>query len=1438
MTIKDTTARSRLWQIVRFLIEPPPNLTDIRQKHQIRLLSALLLIIIFLGGLSGIIQLLTVPDFYSTFVAIVSAVFVLCFAYVLTRMNYYLYAALLTAFTPFMASYIALMENTKDQSAFAFMLISVLLSSMLLSRWLTLAVALLNLLGLILLPVIQPAWTTAIVTGKISFHILISALILIAMRQRDLIEEERQKQISESELKFRSIFDYSVDAIGVSINGIHIMTNPAYVRMFRCKSADQLIGRSILDLIAPPERARIRENIYRRASGAEVATFYETRGLRCDGTEFDMEVHVSTYSLDGQLYTVPILRDITERKRTEEILRTSEEAYKLLFESNPQPMWVYDTNTLAFLAVNDEAVLRYGYSKDDFLGMTIKDIRPKEDVPKLMDNIAHLSFGLDHAGDWRHLKKDGSLIEVEITSHVLPFDGKQAELVVANDITARKAAEYALQKSELRYRAIVESTTDLICRFLPDTTLTFVNEAYCRYFGRTREQLIGTQFLKSIPESEWAGVKSQVNHVFHTKKPFTYSHEVMTLEGEIRWQQWTDCTILNDDGDVIELQSVGRDVTESHYAEEVLRASEKRYRFLAQNLPDSLLFLFDHQFRVIVADGPELAINGLSSAMLEGKTLREAFPATYATMFEVNLNRSMTGERFTVEFPHGDNLYRYSFVPIHDDSGRVAMAMILGMNITRLRNTEDALRESQRRLDTALRATKVGVWEWDMRTNMASWSDENYKVLGYEPGEINATYENWAKALHPEDLANAENRVADAINHQGDLNIEFRVLWPDGSTHWINDIGSVLVDDLGNTLGMYGIQIDVSERKQGEWERETLIRELEEKNLEAETLRHSAAFVALSLDLKETASRILDQLQRVVPYNSASVQLLVEGKLRVVDGRGYPDSKNPTDLEFLFDHNDPAYSIQSNDLPYVLVSDVQDVSHSFSDFFHNHIHSWIAVPLHARGRLIGLLTVDGFLPGMFTEQHAQFTATFANQVAVTLENSRLYTDLQKELDERQKTEKALRQREIILNAITDSAELLLKSPDWKSVIDEILEKLGRTIGASHAYIFESHPGAGVEVLLSIRHEWSASGFPSDIDNPLYRNMSLHEFGLERWYELVVLQSQPFVGDSIRSSREEMNILNSRGIKAIVDMPIIVNEKWWGVIGFDDMLHNHAWDKVEVDALRVAANVLSSAIQRQLYDITLMDELHKRKTLIEELENKNAELERFTYTVSHDLKSPIVTIKGFLGFLKQDVASGNMQRFEIDLERISGAATKMEQLLKDLLELSRIGRVLNPMARIPFNTLIDEVLSIVHGQVEMRGIRVSVQPNLPLIYGDRQRLTEVLQNLIDNAAKYMGDQASPQIDVGMSDMTENEYLFFVRDNGMGIPSQYHERVFGLFNKLDLKSEGTGVGLALVKRIIEFHGGRIWIESEGKNMGATFYFTLPRRPEDLGRTKNGE
>ena len=233
---------------------------------------------------------------------------------------------------------------------------------------------------------------------------------------------------------------------------------------------------------------------------------------------------------------------------------------------------------------------------------------------------------------------------------------------------------------------------------------------------------------------------------------------------------------------------------------------------------------------------------------------------------------------------------------------------------------------------------------------------------------------------------------------------------------------------------------------------------------------------------------------------------------------------------------------------------------------------------------------------------------------------------------------------------------------------------------------------------------------------------------------------------------------------------------------------------------------------------------ERERLIGELERRNAELERFTYTVSHDLRTPLVTVRGFVDLLEKDVAAGEVERVAGDLSRIRSATSTMETLLRELLELSRVGRVMNPPEIVSLDALARQAVTLLHGRLRAAGVRVEIQPDLPSVRGDRTRLLEVLQNLIENAVKFRSGQGEPVVEVGSRPGSDGPVVF-VRDNGIGIDPRYHDRVFALFERLDPRVEGTGVGLALVRRIVEVHGGRVWVESDGAGRGSTFCFTLP-------------
>lgn len=258
-----------------------------------------------------------------------------------------------------------------------------------------------------------------------------------------------------------------------------------------------------------------------------------------------------------------------------------------------------------------------------------------------------------------------------------------------------------------------------------------------------------------------------------------------------------------------------------------------------------------------------------------------------------------------------------------------------------------------------------------------------------------------------------------------------------------------------------------------------------------------------------------------------------------------------------------------------------------------------------------------------------------------------------------------------------------------------------------------------------------------------------------------------------------------------------------------------------------ATVFTDITDRIKYDL-------ERENLIKKLEDKNAELERFAYSVSHDLKSPLITIKGFLEVLETDVFKGNILGMRTNMTRINAAADKMRRLLDELLELSRIGYLVRPVEGVSSEEAVRDAIQLVYGRINECGMKIEIAPGFPKVKADHKRLTEVFQNLIDNSIKFKGNCTDPEIHIGFLSDGDSPTIFYVRDNGIGIEPQYFHKVFGLFEKLDAKIEGTGVGLALAKRIVETHGGKIWVESQGLGKGSTFYFTIePEKNKKTGQ-----
>jgi len=242
-------------------------------------------------------------------------------------------------------------------------------------------------------------------------------------------------------------------------------------------------------------------------------------------------------------------------------------------------------------------------------------------------------------------------------------------------------------------------------------------------------------------------------------------------------------------------------------------------------------------------------------------------------------------------------------------------------------------------------------------------------------------------------------------------------------------------------------------------------------------------------------------------------------------------------------------------------------------------------------------------------------------------------------------------------------------------------------------------------------------------------------------------------------------------------------------------------------------------------VAFLRDITERKQVEEELKKKNSEVEQFIYSVSHDLRSPLVTIKTFMGYLAEDLSEGNLERVAQDSQFIHSAADKMKLLLDDLLEMSRIGRVESPPVSVSLRELLTEALDALAGVVSERKADIHLTDTEFMLFGDRPRLCQIWQNLIENSTKNSRYCRIPRVELGVQ-TADGEPVFFIKDNGIGIESKYHSKIFDIFDKLNPESSGAGLGLSMVKRIVENCGGRIWVESQGRDSGACFLFTLPQ------------
>lgn len=1055
------------------------------------------------------------------------------------------------------------------------------------------------------------------------------------------------------------------------------------------RSRSELLGKTIWDEFPEAEGLKFHEH-YSRAMTKRVSVEFE---------EYypPLKSWFSVHAYPSENSGIAVyFENINERKQAEEELRSSEQRYRLLFENNPHPMWVFDRETLAFLAVNTAAIRHYGYSQEEFLSMTILDIRPPEDVDELLENLKQNFCTLHQPGVWRHQKKDGTTIFVEISCQVIPFKDKQAQVVIASDITERLQAENALRETTTLQRAILNSANYSIISTTVDGTIMTFNAAAQKWLGYTAAEVVGKATPELIHDSQEVQQRAkELSAELGTPiSPGFETFVAKTCSGKTDEREWhyirkdgtrfpvsLSITALQDpESGITGYLGIASDITERKRTQNLLT---RRMRQQAGVAKLGQIALSQKDVQSLMNKAVQFVAQGLNveyAKVLEfwnddqtlllkagvgwkknrvGKVLLKAQDHSHVTY------TLMTSQPLIIEDLRTDS--RFNKLPLLEEHNVISgiSVVIQGQNrvfgtlgahtakqrkftkddinflqtIANLLATaierhqiEEALRESEERWQLALRGNNDGIWDWNLKTNEVFFSIRWKEMLGYRDSEIPNQIDEWSKRVHPDDL------------------------------DWVLKV-------------------------------------------------------------------VQDHLEKKTPF------YISEYRLQCKDGS----------YKWILDRGQALWDKEGN---------VVRMAGSHTDITERKEAESTLKRETLRSRLFAEISLK-IRQSLHTEEILQ--------TAVTEVQAILQTD-----------------RVVIFKIFPDGSGKIMQ----EAVVSDAFSILGQQI---------ADPCFSSEYMEKYRQ-----GRVRAIEN--IQESDIHPCHLE--------------------------LLEDLKVKANLVVPIIQQDRLWGLLIAHSCVETRQWTEFEADLLKQLADQMGIALaQGQLLEQETQQRL--------ELARSNSELQQFAYVASHDLQEPLRKIQAFGDRLVAKYDTELDERGKDYLMRMQSAASRMQILINDLLSLSRVTTKAQPFVLTNFNIIVQEVLSDLEIRLQQTQGQVQVE-KLPTLEADPVQIRQLFQNLISNALKFHKPNEPPIISIS-SHLIQNPsshpsafsgYRITVEDAGIGFEEKYRDRIFQAFQRLHGRSqyEGTGIGLAICRKIVERHGGLITAESSPVG-GSKFIIMLP-------------
>jgi len=529
---------------------------------------------------------------------------------------------------------------------------------------------------------------------------------------------------AQIEARFRAVFESSRDAIGVSQTGIHVFVNPAYLELFGFPPGTDLAGKPVLDLIAPESRDQIKEYILRRARGEKVPSAYSTCGMRTDGSAFDMAVNVSSYQENGEDHTLVILRDITERKRSDDALKESEERYRLLTEMSPNMIAIHREGRFVF--INEAGLRMFGaHRPEELLGKRVLDVVHPDYRDLVRERVKRgLEEGMKASNiEEVFIRLDGTEVPVEVTGLPFTYKGGPAMIVIAREITESKRSELALKQSEEKYRRLYNETPVMLHSIDRNRIVVDVNDFWLKTMGYERSDVIG----KKVTDFYTAASRKYAQEVIH---PAFFrdgivkdiSFQFVKKNGEVMEVLLSATAERDAAGNVVRSQAVIEDVTDRKRLEEDLRRSEERYRDLFENAIDSIVIVDDKQ-NYLDVNKRAIELFGYSREEFLSMNIRDMIPPEQHSVSEhafSELARHGAYQQFVGKVRKKDG----TFIDIEVsssaivDHGRIVGSRDFIRDITERKRAEDDRRRSERMLQTIIDAEPECVKLLDENANL------------------------------------------------------------------------------------------------------------------------------------------------------------------------------------------------------------------------------------------------------------------------------------------------------------------------------------------------------------------------------------------------------------------------------------------------------------------------------------------------------------------------------------------------------------------------------------------------------------------------------------------------------------------------------------------------------------------------------------------------